>query len=253
MKLKIFFLIFSLQFILYSCDQVLYYQALIEKYSDEITVYPNTYKAVGFVLDIKDFKENEKIYFIFTIKKFEDKNNSKLRFLKKSESKFDIPNDTDLSAFSNIESLGYIMKKSDTSFYFETTKNSPNLNYLKIVLVSEIGFESSIIFKNTEEEESEKEYNDRKKFYALFFSFWAFIIALFFGVSFGKQYKNAKRKKIVEEKYRQSQQMNDQQITQPQDNRQDINTQLEHQQENDSHNNLRKVGNAAHNNFIDFE
>ena len=38
MKLEIFFLIFSLQFILYSCTQVKYYKDLIEKYSDEVSV-----------------------------------------------------------------------------------------------------------------------------------------------------------------------------------------------------------------------
>ena len=61
MKVKIFFLIFSLQFILYSCFTVKYYNSLIKKYADEVKVTTGNYIAVGFVLDISEFKKKDPI------------------------------------------------------------------------------------------------------------------------------------------------------------------------------------------------
>ena len=59
MKIKIFYLIFLLKFVFYSCTSVLYYSELIKKYSNEVTLDPQSYQVVGFILDISAFKENE--------------------------------------------------------------------------------------------------------------------------------------------------------------------------------------------------
>ena len=154
MKLKIFFLIFSLQFILYSCTQVKYYKDLIEKYSDEVSVSPNYDHTAGFVLDVKDFKENEEIYFQISTNKLDAIDISNLRFRIKFESTFDTTEETDLNEFSKIESITYITENSITTSYFKTTKVNPDLNFLKVIFISDI-YVGNVRFKNTKEEESE--------------------------------------------------------------------------------------------------
>ena len=132
MKIKICFFIFSLQFLLYSCDPVKYYQSIINKYSDEVTVNPKNYLAVGFVLNIEDFQENENIYFKITLNERDAKDDAEnLDFLINFESTFDITEETTFTEFSNIERKRLAVTKSTrTSFYFETTKY--NSNFFKI-------------------------------------------------------------------------------------------------------------------------
>ena len=195
MKIKICFFIFSLQFLLYSCDPVKYYQSQIPKYSDEVTVDPQNYFAVGFVLNIEDFQENENIYFIITLDEDDAKNDAEnIDYMINFESTFDITEDTTFTEFSNIERKTIsVTKNTRTSFYFQTTKENPNSNFLKFVIKSKTIFKSNIGFKNTEKDESEKDQsgkNDSEKeesekklnnistILIIFFCVFAFIIIL---------------------------------------------------------------------------
>ena len=124
MKIKICFFIFSLQFLLYSCDPVKYYQSQIPKYSDEVTVNPKNYlAAIGFVLNIEDFQEGEYIYFRITLDKDDAKDDAEnIDYMTNFESTFDITEETTFTEFSNIERKRLAVTKSTrTSFYFETT------------------------------------------------------------------------------------------------------------------------------------
>jgi hypothetical protein len=174
MKIKICFFIVSLQFILYSCEPVKYFPTLIEKYSDEKTVLPGNYYAAGFVLDIKDFEVNEKIYFKITL---HESDTNGLKQIINFESTFDITEDTTLTSFTNIDRKDIsVTTNSRKTFYFETTKEDPNLNFLKFVAYSNNGFGSSIGFKNTKKDESESEMKTVIILIAVFFSVFAIVI-----------------------------------------------------------------------------
>ncbi len=128
MKIKIFYLIFLLKFVFYSCTSVLYYSELIKKYSDEVKADPPLYQGVGFILDISDFTENEQIYFRISLNEKdtidEDYN---LEYYINFESTFDITEETSLDDFQSIERKETSDSESSKSyFYFETTKNNPN-------------------------------------------------------------------------------------------------------------------------------
>jgi hypothetical protein len=158
---------------------VKYYQSIINKYSDEVTVNPKNYLAVGFVLNIEDFQENENIYFKITLNERDAKDDAEnLDFLINFESTFDITEETTFTEFSNIERKRLAVTKSTrTSFYFETTKY--NSNFLKFIIKSKDLFKSSNIgFKNTETEESEKEGKSVYITLAIVFSIFAFILIL---------------------------------------------------------------------------
>ena len=176
MKIKICFFIVSLQFILYSCEPVKYYPNLIEKYSDEKTVLPNNYYAAGFVLDIKDFEVNEKIYFKIN---FHERDDNDLQNIVHFESTFDITEETKLSEFTNVKKKDLsVITNSRKNLYFETTKNDPNLNFLKFVVYSSNGFFSDIRFKNTKKDESESEKKKTIILLAIFFSVFFIIIVV---------------------------------------------------------------------------
>ena len=154
MKLIIFFLIFSLQFILYSCFTVKYYNSLIKKYADEVKVTTGDYIAVGFVLDISEFKENDPIYFTITLSDRDAKYG--VSVLINFDSTFDFTE-------YNLNDFDEINKKSTTSstngrtsYYYETTKDFTDLNYLTIVVYSNSGFSNKIGFENTKEDGAKK-------------------------------------------------------------------------------------------------
>ena len=174
MKIKICFFIVFLQFILYSCEPVKYFPNLIEKYSDEKTVLPNNYYAAGFVLDIKDFEVNEKIYFKINLR---ESDTDDVKYMINFESTFDITEDTTLTEFKTVERKKIsVTKDSRTTFYFETTKEDSNLNFLKFVAYANDGFGSSIGFKNTKKDESESEMKTVIILIAVFFSVFAIVI-----------------------------------------------------------------------------
>ena len=156
MKIKIFYLIFLLKFFFYSCFPVIYYQGLISKYSYEAIVYPESYQGVGFILDISGFKEKEEIYFKISLHEDDARDgDSTLKYYINFESTFDITEETSLDDFQSIERKETSVSESSKSyFYFEITKNNPNLNFLKFVIVSNSNFKSHIGFKNTKDDES---------------------------------------------------------------------------------------------------
>jgi hypothetical protein len=146
---------------------------------DEGTVEPQNYFAVGFVLNIEDFQENENIYFIITLDEDDAKNDAEnIDYMMNFESTFDITEDTTLTEFKTVERKDIsVTKNSRTTFYFETTKY--NSNFLKFIIKSKDLFKSSNIgFKNTETEESEKEGKSVYITLAIVFSIFAFILIL---------------------------------------------------------------------------
>ena len=247
MKLEIFFLIFSLKFILHSCIEVKYYQYLIEKYSDKVTVSPNYYRAVGFVLDVKDFEENKDIYFKISIHGDND-----LMVMIKFESTFDITEETDTTEFSTVKSSSSLQENSKKTTYYKTTKNS-NLNYLKIVIYSQYGFASNIDFKNTKKDESKKH---KTLFIVLIIVFVLLFIILIVLSILCARYRRAKRAKIYDGIYDQNQMYGQPMYGQPMYGQpmygQPINTQQQmkvQQQTNDQQeNNLENNMNMAQNN-----
>ena len=154
MKLIIFFLIFSLQFILYSCFTVKYYNSLIKKYADEVKVTTGNYIAVGFVLDISEFKKKDPIYFTITLSDRDAKQG--VSVLINFESTFDFT-EYNLNDFDKINRKSTVSSTNRrTSYYYETTKDSTDLNYLIIVVVSNSGFSNEIGFENTKEDGAKK-------------------------------------------------------------------------------------------------
>ncbi len=178
MKIKICFFIFSLQFLLYSCDPVKYYQSQIPKYSDEVTVDPQNYFAVGFVLNIEDFQENEYIYFRITLDKDDAKDDAEnIDYMTNFESTFDITEETTLTEFLYLERVDFYMtKNSRTSFYFQTTKDNADSKFFKFVIKSKTFFKSNIGFKNGEKEEFEKETEDFGADYHLIIFITLFVV-----------------------------------------------------------------------------
>ena len=93
------------------------------------------------------------------------------------ESTFDITEDTTLTEFKTVERKKIsVTKDSRTTFYFETTKEDSNLNFLKFVAYANDGFGSSIGFKNTKKDESESEMRTVIILLAVFFSVFAIVI-----------------------------------------------------------------------------
>jgi hypothetical protein len=244
MKLKIFFLIFSLQFILYSCTQVKYYKDLIEKYSDEVLVSPNydhTTGFAGFVLDVKDFKENEEIYFQISTNKLDAIDISGLRFVIKFESTFDTTEETDLNEFSKIDSITYITENSITTNYFKTTKVNPDLNFLKVIFISDI-YVGNVRFKNTKEEESEDDWSSGSNLALILIIVFILVFLIIAVIIFiCNRYKRAK---VANALYDQNQQMyNQPQIYGQEINAQPVNVQqqMNNQQGTNTESNLNKV------------
>ena len=197
MKIKIFYLIFLLKFVFYSCTSVLYYSELIKKYSDEVKADPPLYQGVGFILDISDFTENEQIYFRISLNEKdtidEDYN---LEYYINFESTFDTTVETSLSDFKSIKRKETIeIVNGITHYYFETTKNDPNLNFLKFVIVTNFFFRYQIGFKNTKKDESKNVQKTAKIF--IIICIIVFILVIGFSIaaccvqSFRRKRKNA--------------------------------------------------------------
>ena len=213
--IKIFFLIFSLQFFLYSCVIIKFYQFPIEKYS-EITINPSIYDGAGFVLNIEDFKENEEIYFKISINELDMIYHPYLKFKIKFESIFHVTFEIDLNEFSNIDSIKSVTENSLTTFYFKTTKTSSTLKFLKIIFIPEIDFDSNVILKNTEEDESE-EGSSAVPILIIFFSIIAVFIIIIVLICVCYKCKRAKTAKAFDDMYENNPQIYGQQIyAQPQ-------------------------------------
>ena len=151
MKVKIFFLIFSLQFILYSCITVTFYNIPINRYSDEIKI-PTTGNSlgIGLILDVSKFQVDESIYFKITLS--ERDSEKVFQVLINFESTFDLSNEDGLHSLDYKSSTSE--KNNRVTYYYETSKKSLDLNYLKIIVASEYGFQNEIGFENTKDDES---------------------------------------------------------------------------------------------------
>ena len=121
-----FYLIVLLQFVFYSCELVKYYPNPIEKYSDEKKVDPEFANAVGFILDISGFEDNEPIYFKITFSESNaDNDKYNLGYYINFESTFDTTIDTALETFQSINRKGpHKFENGIAHFYFETAKAS---------------------------------------------------------------------------------------------------------------------------------
>ena len=157
MEIKIFLLISFFQFILFSCYPVKYYPSLISRYSEEVKVYPQIYSAVGFILNVEDFKTNEEIFIRITVHS-EDNEDFNMDYYYNFESQFDISENTLITnSFQNIE------KKSITSTtnhrtkqFFTIRKSDDSKQFLKFIVVTNKSFRDDVGFKNTKEDESKK-------------------------------------------------------------------------------------------------
>ena len=219
MKIKICFFIFSLQFLLYSCDPVKYYQSQIPKYSDEVTVDPQNYFAVGFVLNIEDFQENENIYFIITLDEDDAKNDAEnIDYMINFESTFDITEETTLTEFLYLERVDYYMiEHSRTSFYFKTSKENPNAKFFKFVIKSKTYFNSYIGFENIDKEEFEKETEEDNSFEKKFIIYACIFVVVFILVAvLGSIFSRKKSRKTASVLAMQQQMYGQQMYSQPQ-------------------------------------
>ena len=219
MKIKICFFIFSLQFLLYSCDPVKYYQSQIPKYSDEVTVDPQNYFAVGFVLNIEDFQEGEYIYFRITLDKDDAKDDAEnIDYMMNFESTFDITEDTTLTEFLYLERVDYYMiENSRTSFYFKTSKENPNAKFFKFVIKSKTYFNSYIGFENIDKEEFEKETEEDNSFEKKFIIYACIFVVVFILVAvLGSIFSRKKSRKTASVLAMQQQMYGQQMYSQPQ-------------------------------------
>ena len=158
MEIKIFLLISFFQFILFSCYPVKYYPSLISRYSEEVKVYPQVYSAVGFILNVEDFKTNEEIFIRITVHSKDNEDSINMDYYYNFESQFDISENTLITnSFQNIE------KKSITSTtnhrtkqFFTIRKSDDSKQFLKFIVVTNKSFRDDVGFKNTKEDESKK-------------------------------------------------------------------------------------------------
>ena len=121
MKVKIFFLIFSLQFILYSCVTVTFYNNLIKRYSDEIKI-PTTGNSlgIGLILDVSRFQEDESIYFKITLSERDSKKDVKV-FIN-FQSIFEL-SDTNSDGLHSLDRKSTTSQKNNrVTYYYETSK-----------------------------------------------------------------------------------------------------------------------------------
>ena len=194
MKIKIFFLIFSLQFILYSCITVKFHNNLIKQYSDEIKVSGSNIFGIGFVLDVSNFEEDESIYFKIILSERDSEHD--VYVLINFESTFDISDDNSLD-FKSIDRKSTTSKKNNkVTYYYETSKDSSDLNYLKIIVVSEYGFQHEVGFENTKDDEP-KESNKDIIFVIVALLCFVLILVIVFLIMRYLQKKRAKENELI--------------------------------------------------------
>ena len=158
MEIKLFLIIISLQLILNSCYSLKYYQYTINKYSKEVKVSPDNSKYVGFILNITDFKINEKIFFKISMDENETKNNfNSLKFYINFESTFNTNDENLITDYITIKKKTISsLKDSRKIFYFETIKKEESKNYFKFIISSENNLNNEIGFTNTKSDESKE-------------------------------------------------------------------------------------------------
>ncbi len=162
MKIKfLFFIIISSQLILISCslinsENIEYYQSPISKYSTEVKVFPNHSLRVGFILNISEFKKDEKIFFKISLNNNEVKNNlNNFSYHINYEQKFNIEEDSNFPYYTIIKKKIFTsVSNSRKIIYFEESKKDGLNNYLKFILESNASLIDEIGFTNTEKDES---------------------------------------------------------------------------------------------------
>ena len=158
MEIKIFLLISFFQFILFSCYPVKYYPSLISRYSEEVKVYPQVYSAVGFILNVEDFKTNEEIFIRITVHSKDNEDSINMDYYYNFESQFDISENTLITnSFQNIEKKSITTTTNHrTKQFFTIRKSDDSKQFLKFIVVTNKSFRDDVGFKNTKEDESKK-------------------------------------------------------------------------------------------------
>ena len=158
MEIKIFLLISFFQFILFSCYPVKYYPSLISRYSEEVKVYPQIYSAVGFILNVEDFKTNEEIFIRITVHSKDNEDSINMDYYYNFESQFDISENTLITnSFQNIEKKSITTTTNHrTKQFFTIRKSDDSKQFLKFIVVTNKSFRDDVGFKNTKEDESKK-------------------------------------------------------------------------------------------------
>ena len=150
MKIKIFFFILPLLL----CSYVEFYPWVIHKYSDEVFLYPHI-ETIGFILDISEFQDNEKIFIKITMNEY-DANRNLIYYCIFSNDYSSSMDESDLmnpkvANRKNVE----VTKGNRKTYYFEILKIE-GVSYLYFIIDSSYFFTDKIGFKNTKSDESKK-------------------------------------------------------------------------------------------------
>ena len=191
--MKIKTVVFMLQ--LFLCPCIVFYSSVIKRYSG-VSLNPQRSTSVGFILDISEFKVNDKIYIKLSMNKHDANRNQNYYCLFSNE--FSISMDE-----SDLENAKEVNRKSDevTSgntkiYYLEITKTE-EASYLYFIIQTSSYFSNEIKFKNTKSDENKK---IEIILIAVFISFCILIIlaaAIVRCVQARKMEKSAKQEEVI--------------------------------------------------------
>ena len=121
-------------------------------------VYPQVYSAVGFILNVEDFKTNEEIFIRITVHSKDNEDSINMDYYYNFESQFDISENTLITnSFQNIEKKSITTTTNHrTKQFFTIRKSDDSKQFLKFIVVTNKSFRDDVGFKNTKEDESKK-------------------------------------------------------------------------------------------------
>ena len=129
MKIKIFFFILPLLL----CSYVEFYPWVIHKYSDEVFLYPHI-ETIGFILDISEFQDNEKIFIKITMNEY-DANRNLIYYCIFSNDYSSSTDELDLKNSIVVYRKNVVVTKGNRkTYYFEIKKKKEHHIYISLLI-----------------------------------------------------------------------------------------------------------------------